>query len=181
MNIFKQLAEGVQNTEVTYTVEKESCTVELYGTIVIKKGGIERTKTYWARTSEARENIISIDEWDGDWEGATFNGLKIDDYDAFKKGFEDHGMKSIADSLDITYEEQSKVIYQAVENHKKFKKVYGAKARLFELMNDEEQKQFHYKSFIIGKYVPTQKRVDYGWNVDGKDLSIEEIIKLENI
>lgn len=181
MNIFKQLAEGVQNKEVTYTVEKEGCSVELYGTIVIKKNGIERTKPYWARTSEARDNIISIDEWDGDWEDTTFNGLKIDSYDAFKKGFEDHGMKSIADSLDITYEEQCKVIYQAVVNHKMFKKVYGGKARLFELMNDEEQKQFYYESLMIGKYVPTQKKVDYGWNVDGVNLSIEEVIKLENI
>jgi hypothetical protein len=181
MNIFKQLAEGMINTEVTYTVEKEGCSVELYGTIVIKKNGIERTNRYWARTSEVRGNIIEIDEWDGDWEDTTFNGLKIDSYDAFKKGFEDHGMKSIAESLDITYEEQRKVIYQAVANHKMFKKVYGGKARLFESMNDEEQKQFYYESLMIGKFVPTQKRVDYGWNVDGKDLSIEEIIKLENI
>ena len=181
MNIFKQLAEGMTNTEVTYTVEKENCSVELCGTIVIKKNGIERTNRYWARTSEVRGNIIEIDEWDGYWEDTTFNGLKIDSYDAFKKGFEDHGMKSIAESLEITYEEQRKVIYQAVANHKMFKKVYGGKARLFELMNDEEQKQFYYESLMIGKFVPTQKRVDYGWNIDGVNLSIEEVIKLENI
>ena len=60
-------------------------------------------------------------------------------------------------------------------------KVYGSKARLFELMSDEEQKQFYYNSLMIGKFVPTQKRLEYGWFVDGVNLSIEEVIKLENI
>lgn len=179
MNIFKQLAEGVQNTEVTYTVEKESGNVEFTGTLIFKKGGLERKLSYWARTYTRSEGIVSIDEWDGDWEETTFNGIKIDDYNAFKKGFEDHGMKSIAEALDVTYEEKCKVIYQAVANHKLFKAVYK-KARLFELFTPEETKVHYYNSFMIGRYVPTQNKMDYGWNVDGKDLSVEEVIALEN-
>lgn len=44
----------------------------------------------------------------------------------------------------------------------------------------KKKKQVHYKSFVEGKYVPTSKKIDYGWNVDGKDLSIEEVIELES-
>jgi hypothetical protein len=179
MNIFKQLAEGVQNTEVMYTVEKESGTVEFNGTIVFKKGGLERKKTYWARTYTRGEGIISIDEWDGDWDETTFNGIKIDNYQAFIKGFEDHGMKSIANSLAISHEEECEIIYQAVANHKLFKAVYK-KARLFELFTPAETKVHHYNLFLDGKYVPTQNKMDYGWTVDGKDLSIEEVIELES-
>lgn len=179
MNIFKQLAEGVQNTEVMYTVEIEGANIELTGSVIIKKGGLTRTRSYYANTYIYRDGVVSIDDWDGEWEETTFNGIKIDSFENFKKGFEDHGMKSFAESLIISADELTEVIYQAVANHKMFKKVYGGKARLFDLMNDEEKKQVHYKSFVEGKYVPTQRKIDYGWNVDGKDLSIEEVIKLE--
>lgn len=179
MNIFKQLSEGIQNTEVMYTVEKESSNIEFTGTIVFKKGGLERKKNYWARTYTKGEGIISIDEWDGDWDETTFNGIKIDNYNAFIKGFEDHGMKSIANSLEILYEEQCNIIYQAVANHKLFKVAYK-KSRLFELFTPEETKVYYYNSFLDGKYVPNKNKIDYGWTVDGKDLSIEEVIALEN-
>jgi len=178
MNIFKQLAEGMTSNEVSYTVEKESGNVELTGTLVFKKGGLERKMSYWARTYTKSGGIVHIEEWEGDWDETTFNGIKIDDYNAFKKGFEDHGMKSIANSLEISYEEQSKTIYQAVANHKLFKAVYK-KSRLFELFTPEETKVYFYESFIDGKYVPTINKIKYGWNVDGIDLSIEEIIELE--
>ena len=179
MNIFKQLAEGVQNTEVMYTVEKEGVSAELYGTVVITKGGLQRKKSYWARISPHGAGVVSIDEWDGDWQETSFNGLKIDSYDAFIKGFSDHGMSSVAESLKITSDEVDTVIYQAVANHKMFKLLFK-KSRLFELFTPAETKVHHYNLFIDGKYVPTQKKVDYGWTVDGKDLSIEEVIALEN-
>jgi hypothetical protein len=178
MDIFKQLAEGVQNTEVTYTVEREGASIEVNGSVIIKKGGLTRTKSYWARTYVYSEGVVKIDEWEGDWEETTFNGIKIDSFDAFKKGFEDHGMRSVAASLEITDEEVSAVIYQAVANHKSYKAVYK-KARLFELFSPEEARAHFFILFKEGKYVPHHRKVEYGWNVEKVDLSIEEVIELE--
>ena len=179
MNIFKQLAEGV-TSEVEVKVIKEGVQLELHGTLEFNKGGLKRTKTWYSRTYEKSDGLISMDDWDGDWQEASFNGVNIDSYDKFLQGFKDHGMETIAKSLEITDDEVNKAIFQAVVSHKWYKAVYK-KAKLYQLLTEDERKQHYYPLAISGKNIGLHMMRAFGWVDDnGVAMTPQQVEEFEN-
>lgn len=173
MNIFKQLAEGV-NSEVTFTTNKEGFSVELWGHLLISKGGLTQEYDYWAKLSHGREGFVSIDEWDGDYGKATFNGLKLDSVDKFLNGFKEHGLSSVADVLVISHEELTSTIHKAIQSHEKFKAVFK-KHRLFNALTFDEKRDIYYEDVMKGVNLGMFRMKEYGWVIDGEAMTKEEV------
>jgi hypothetical protein len=178
MNIFKQLAEGMENNKVSYTIENEGSDIELNGVVRINKCGLKRDYHWHARIYNASEGIAGIDDWDGDFEDVSFNGIKIDDYDKFIKGFREHGLSSVAESLEITRNELRDIVYQAVINHKTFKTVYK-KHKLWNSMTSEEMRSVYYNHVMNGKNIGMYNMNDMGWTKDGVMFTKEEVEQYE--
>ena len=146
MEIFKALAE-LTNAKVTTNVVKENIYPELNGTMVVTKGVLSIEVNWYCRVypMHKMEQFIVTDDldWDTEKERIVINGLQVDDVYKFRQGLIDHGMQSVADSMNLSREEIRNAIINQLPNHKSYVQLFGDK-KLYELVSDEDKK----KAFI---------------------------------
>ena len=141
------------NTEVTSSNAKLSATPEFYGTIDICKGALKMTITFYARVYRTRfENYISLDDWDiNETSHISLGGMPINNLNLLITTMVNSGLTTAAKGLDISNEDNKREICIQLEQFKMFKDVFGKKARMLDILSDEEKKKVMLK-FAIDNY-----------------------------
>jgi hypothetical protein len=182
MEIFKLLGE-VKNTEVTTSVVKENVYPELNGTIKVTKGIYSAEYTWWGRVTPMykMEDYIGIDDLEFEGNTEIIEGLPIDNFNQFRQGLIDHGMKSVAESLDISDAEVRTLIMATIPKHKHYKGLFGKK-KFFPTLSMEEQKKGHLDAFsndITFRETDKTLKIKFGWvNEEGEILTNEQILEI---
>lgn len=142
MNIFEGLA-SLNGAQVKVEHVKESCSIEVYGTIKVSIGAIEAELDYFAKTCGVAHipNAVAIDDWEIQNISATIGGAKIDDFGKFRNGFRDHGMQSISDKLDLYIRRD--LIIESLKTNKYIEKIYGKDVVLWDNVSKEERKSMY--------------------------------------
>jgi len=172
MEIFKFLGD-IKNAEVTTNVVKENVYPELNGTITITKGIYSVECGWWCRISPMykMEDYITTDDLEFEGNKETIEGLPIDNFAQFKQGLIDHGMQSVADSLQIDDSEVIEIILSTIPNHKFYKALFGDK-RLFATLSDEEKRKAYVQAMsndiTFGENNKNMK-IKLGWVKDNEE------------
>ena len=178
MEIFKFLSD-IKNAEVTTNVVKENVYPEINGTITLNKGIYSVEYTWWCRVSEMykMEDYLGVDDLDFEINKESIEGLPIDNFNKFKQGLIDHGMQSVADSLNIDDSEVREIINSTIPNHKYYKSLFGDK-RIFSTLSDEEKKKAYVQAMsndiTFRENDITMKR-DFGW-VKTDEVGVHEVL-----
>jgi hypothetical protein len=182
MEIFKFLSE-IKNAEVTTSVVQENVYPELNGTITLSKGILKVEYTWYGRVTPMykMEEYITIDDFEFDGSIESIDGLEIDNFQQFRQGLIDHGMKSVAESLIINDDVVKEEIYKTIPNHKYYKALYGDK-KFFHLLSDEEKRLAYVQVMredITFIETNTYLKKNLGWvDEDGNALINEVIIDM---
>jgi hypothetical protein len=166
MEIFRFLSD-IKNAEVTTNVVKEDVYPEINGTVTLNKGVYSAEYTWWCRVSEMHkmEDYIVVDDLDFEINKESIEGLPIDNFNKFKQGLIDHGMKSVSESLTIDDSEVRKIIISTIPNHKYYRALFGDK-RIFSTLSDEEKKKAYVQAMsndiTFSENDHNMKR-DFGW------------------
>lgn len=141
------------NTEVTSSNANLSVSPEFYGTIDINKGALTIKIHFWAKLYKMKyDNCISLDDWDiHNTSDVSFGGMPIDNISALKTMLNNSGLTTIANGLDINTNEEKKEICFQLEQSKIFKDIFGKKAKMFNNLSGNEQKNIKLK-FVIDNY-----------------------------
>ena len=182
MEIFKLLGE-IKDVEVTTSVVKENVYPEINGTVIITKGIVSFEVSYYGRLSEMykMENFINMDDIEIEINKTTINGLKIDNFNQFKQGLIDHGMKSVADSLTIDDSVITECIYKMIPKHKYYKSLFGKKPFLKALSLEEQKLAYVDAMRKDNTFMESANhlKVKFGWtNGIGTILTNEEILEI---
>lgn len=150
------LANGLKIVQGDLKVENvtEGFSLELHGKFIMKRGEFQQTCSWYGRMYETRfgDNIIGVDDWEiTETRNIKLGELPIDEIDPFKKSLETSGLRTLANSVGFSNEEETKAIYQAIINHKDFKKAYGKKVIFWNALSVDEQKLIELK-FVCSNY-----------------------------
>lgn len=178
MEIFRFLSD-IKNAEVTTNVVKENVYPEINGTITLNKGIYSVEYTWWCRVSEMykMEDYIGVDDLDFEINKESIEGLPIDNFNKFKQGLIDHGMQSVADSLNIDDAVVRKIILQTTPNHKYYRALFGDK-RIFSTLSDEEKKKAFVQAMsndITFRENDHKMKRDFGW-VKTDEVGVHEVL-----
>ena len=87
------------------------------------------------------ENLIGVDDWEvQEIRNVKLGELPIDNISAFKTKLNESGLSTLSNSLGFSDDEETKAVFNAIQNHKDFKKSYGKKAILWNALSKDEQK-----------------------------------------
>jgi hypothetical protein len=185
MEIFNFLSD-IKNAEVTTNVVKENVYPELNGTITISKGIYSAEYTWWGRLCPMykMEDYITIDDFEFEYNKETIEGLPIDNFAQFRQGLIDHGMKSVAESLNLDDSEVRDIIMATIPNHKFYNGLFGDK-RFFATLSDEETRKAYVQAMsndITFRETDNNMKRSLGWVKDNDEgvqipLSNAEIIE----
>jgi hypothetical protein len=141
------------NTEVTSSNANLTVSPEFYGAIDITKGALTMKIHFFARVYKLKyDNCISLDDWDiNDTSDISFGGMPIDNLSSLKTMLTNSGLTTVANGLDITNDDHKKEICIQLEQYKMFKDIFGKKARMFNLLSDQEKTNAKLK-FAIDNY-----------------------------
>lgn len=150
------LANGLKIVQGDLKVENitEGFSLELHGKFIMKRGEFQQTCSWYGRMYESRfgNNIIGVDDWElHEVTDVKLGELPIDNVYDFKKSLETSGLKTLANSVGFTNEDETKAIYDAIVNHKDFKRNFGKKAILWNALSVDEQKLIELK-FVCSNY-----------------------------
>lgn len=142
-----------ENAEVTSSNAKLSATPEFYGTIDICKGALKMTITFYARVYRMKyDNFIGLDDWDiNETSHISLGGMPINNLNLLITTMVNSGLTTAAKGLDISNNDNKREICIQLEQFKMFKDVFGKKARMFDLLSDEEKTKAKLK-FAIDNY-----------------------------
>jgi len=169
MEIFNFLSD-IKNSEITTNVVKENVYPELNGTITISKGIYSAEYTWWGRLCPMHkmEDYITIDDFEFEANKETIEGLPIDNFAQFRQGLIDHGMKSVAESLNLDDSEVRDIIMATIPNHKFYNGLFGDK-RLFATLSDEETRKAYVQAMsndITFRENDKNMKIKLGWVKD---------------
>ena len=172
MEIFRFLSD-IKNAEVTTNVVKENVYPELNGTITISKGLYSVEYTWWWRVCPMykMEDYIAIDDLEFEGSIETIEGLPIDNFAQFRQGLIDHGMKSVAESLNLDDSEVRDIIMATIPNHKFYNGLFGDK-RLFATLSDEETRKAYVQAMsndITFRENEKNMKIKLGWVKDNEE------------
>jgi hypothetical protein len=144
------LANGLKIVQGEIKVENvtEGFSLELHGKFKMQRGEFQQECSYYGRMYETRfgENFIGVDDWEiTEIRNVKLGELPIDVLRDFKKTLQDSGLRTLADSIGFSDEEETKAVLNAIQNHKDFKKCYGKKAILWNTLSVDEQKLIELK------------------------------------
>lgn len=141
------------NTEVKSNNANLSVSPEFFGTIDINKGALTMKINFYARAHNMKyDNCISLDDWDiNDTTNISFSGMPIDSLSALKTMLINSGLTTVAKGLDITNDDHKREICIQLEQYKMFKYIFGKKARMFDLLSEEEKTNVKLK-YAINNY-----------------------------
>jgi hypothetical protein len=108
----------------------------------MKRGTFEQRICFYARVYETKhKGVFGIDDWDvTDVTDIKLDGLPISEVHKTKQKVDDLGMKSLADRLGFTREEEKTAICQCMLQDKQLKLLYGNDFKVWELLSTDEQK-----------------------------------------
>jgi hypothetical protein len=141
------------NTEVTSSNANLSVSPEFYGAMDISKGALTMKIHFWAKLYKMKyNNCISLDDWDiNNKTDISFGDIPIDNLSSLKTMLNNSGLTTIANGLDINTNEEKKEICIQLEQSKIFKDIFGKKAKIFNNLSENEQKNIRLK-FVIDNY-----------------------------
>jgi hypothetical protein len=150
------LANGLKIVQGEIKVENvtEGFSLELHGKFKMQRGEFQQEVAYYGRMYVTRngENIIGVDDWEiQEIRNVKLGELPIDDIRDFKKILDSGGLKTLANSIGFTDEEETQAVYNAIINHKDFKKCYGKKAILWNALSIDEKKLYDLK-FVCNNF-----------------------------
>ena len=166
------LANGLKIVQGEIKVENitEGFSLELHGAFKMQRGEFQQECSYYGRMYVSRfdDNIIGIDDWEiQEVKNVKLGELPIDDINPFKKNLREIGLRTLSNSIGFSDEEESQALFNTIVNHKDFKKMYGKKATLWNLLSKDEQKLYELK-FICkdfdkcGEYLKKEVGKHYG-------------------
>lgn len=185
------LANGLKIVQGEIKVEPidEGFSLELHGKFIMKRGEFQQTCSWYGRMYESRfgNNIIGVDDWElQEVTNVKLGELPIDNLHDFKNSLETSGLKTLANSVGFTNEDETKAIYDAIVNHKDFKRTFGKKAILWNALSVDEQKLIELKFVCAnyetcGDYMKKEVGKHYGIDteLDPNDAYIKVIPSLE--
>jgi hypothetical protein len=138
-NLFESF--GNSNTEVTSKDAAMNPNITFYGVFTIVKGGLSQELSFYAQVSMTQyKGYASFEDWEiNDRSEASFNGIPIDSLYDLKSTLRSSGLKSIADSLDISSADERLQLASQISKDKTFNKVFGKATTMFELLTDDER------------------------------------------
>ena len=138
------------DTEVKSNNANLSVYPEFSGTMDVTKGLLTMKINFYARVYRmSHEDCISLDDWDiQDTSDISFGGMPIDDLSQLKTMMNSSGLKTVANGLDISNEDYKREICIQLEKYKMFKNIFGKKARMFNLLSEQEKNSANLKFFI---------------------------------
>lgn len=139
------LANGLKIVQGEIKVENvtEGFSLELHGAFKMQRGEFQQECSYYGRMYVSRfgENIIGVDDSEiQEVKNVKLGELPIDSINPFKKSLSESGLTTLSNSIGFSDEEETQAVYNAILNHKDFKKCYGKKAILWNLLSKDEQK-----------------------------------------
>ena len=166
------LGQGLKIVQGEIKVENitEGFSLELHGAFKMQRGEFQQQCSYYGRMYVSRfdDSVIGIDDWEiQDITNVKLGELPIDEINPFKKMLSDSGLRTLANSIGFSDEEEKQAFFNTILNHKDFKKCYGKKAVLWNLLSKEEQKLYELK-FICkdfdkcGEYLKKEVGKHYG-------------------
>jgi len=146
------LANGLKIVQGDVKVEtiSEGFSLELHGKFIMKRGDFQQTCAWYGRMYETSygNNLIGVDDWElQETTEIKLGELPIDDVHEFKNSLSTIGLRTLANSIGFSSDEEDKAIFQAIMDHKDFKKAFGKKAILWNALPENEQK------LVVLKYV----------------------------
>lgn len=150
------LANGLKIVQGEVKVEtiNEGFSLEIHGKFIMKRGEFQQTCSWYGRMYETRfgDNIIGVDDWEiTETRNIKLGELPIDNITDFKKSLQESGLRTLADSIGFSNEEETKAVFNAIQNHKDFKKAYGKKVIFWNALSVDEQKLIELK-FVCANY-----------------------------
>jgi hypothetical protein len=141
-NTLLNALKGVQG-DVVAENHLTNLSFEFGGSIIMKRGTFEQRIYFYARVRETRnKGVFSIDDWEvTDVTDIKLDGLPISDLSKTKQYVENLGMKSLADRLGFTSEEEKIAICQCMLQDKQLKLLYGKDFKVWHLLSDDEKKK----------------------------------------
>ena len=144
------LANGLKIVQGEIKVEpiKEGFSLELHGKFKMTRGEFQQEVSYYGRMYITRhdDNLIGVDDWEvQEIQNVKLGELPIDNISAFKTKLNESGLSTLSNSLGFNDEEETKAVFNAIQNHKEFKKAYGKKAILWNGLSKDEQKIYDLK------------------------------------
>ena len=178
MEIFKSLGK-IKDAKQFVSHISEGVSLEVHGTLKVKKGDLTAELDYWTRVYEAGylENAICIDDYEINGERYSISGLKIDNIRDFRQGLKNNGLSSIADLLVI---DEHEVIIKSLTTNSVIKKLYGKNVIIWQSLSLDEKKNLFLKRIEAG-YTPLFHQAQcFNWVNDNVVMSVEEIKEYEN-
>lgn len=166
------LANGLKIVQGEIKVENitEGFSLELHGAFKMQRGEFQQECSYYGRMYVYRfdDNIIGIDDWEiQEVKNVKLGELPIDNINPFKKTLSESGLTTLSNSIGFSDEEESQALFNTIVNHKDFKKMYGKKATLWNLLSKDEQK-LHELRYVCnnfttcGEYLKKEVGKHYG-------------------
>jgi hypothetical protein len=121
----------------------EGFSLELHGKFKMQRGEFQQECSYYGRMFVTRfdENLIGVEDWEvQEITNVKLGELPIDEINDFKKTLTQSGLTTLANSIGFNDEEEKQALFNIIQNHKDFKKCYGKKAILWNLLSKDEQK-----------------------------------------
>ena len=151
-NLFNGLQ--VVSGEVKAELVKDSVDIEVSfrGEVTLTKGNFEQTQNYYFNRCETnRYGYVDCDDWDIEEGYTKLGGLPIDSLQQLKSTLQSSGLTTLAASLDFDETERRKSVFLAIENSKGFKKQFGKNAKVWKVLNNDEQKMVQLR-YVIDNY-----------------------------
>ena len=166
------LGQGLKIVQGEIKVENvtEGFSLELHGAFKMQRGEFQQQCSYYGRMYISRfdDSVIGIDDWEiQDITNVKLGELPIDNINAFKSKLSESGLTTLANSIGFNDEEEAQALFNTIITHKDFKKCYGKKATLWNLLSKGEQKLYELK-FICndfdkcGEYLKKEVGKHYG-------------------
>ena len=132
----------------------EGFSLELHGKFKMQRGEFKQEVSYYGRMYVTRfdENLIGVEDWEiQETKNVKLGELPIDDINDFKKTLSLGGLTTLSNSVGFNDKEENQALFNIIQNHKDFKKCYGKKAILWNLLSKDEQKLYELK-FVCNNF-----------------------------
>jgi hypothetical protein len=179
--------------EIKTNVVSETFSLELSGTFTMQRGNFKIDLSYYGRMYETKhENVIDVDDWEiQDQTNIMIGDLPIDNLGKLKTQLIESGLSTLANSIGFTKDEENNALFEVIQNHKCFKKMYGKDAKLWRLFSIDEQMLLELKYVCnnfetcgnhLKELVSAFYDINKGFNDAGEEIKIipfKEVFKIK--
>jgi hypothetical protein len=179
--------------EIKTNVVSETFSLELSGTFTMQRGNFKVDLSYYGRMYKTRhENFIGIDDWEiQDQSNIMIGDLPIDSITQLRTKLIESGLSTLANSIGFTVKEEENTLFEVIQNHSYFKKMYGKNAKLWKLLSEDEQMLLDLKYVCnnfetcgnhLKELVSAFYGINKGFNDAGEEIKIipfKEVFKIK--